>query len=650
MTDYNKLSLFENISKEEVVLFAGAGLSLYAGFPSGNVLRDIFFNSLNEAEKAQIIPNFQEIDENYVTQSLNLMDLTEAIYDLKGNRNHLIKVLRDVFNKKPTSLQVHENIAKIPHLKNIITTNYDTLFEDALGDTGEVILENNHIPYMDPKKRQVFKIHGDLNHIDRIILKKTDYNDFFKNNSENDIYWNLIKERLSTNVVMFIGYSLDDSNISVIFDKIIDSIGDDMKDVYFIAPNLSEPKKTKLIKKNIKYIESKGEEIFKEILEYLNNNIIKDLEKGKVAPNTVKSYTDKNFGLGISLVSNNSNTVGFYLANTFSINGGEDNLPRTFTFSIKKDSMINGIMKDALENGLNKDLIINNDDLASFQAWIGNLKIKDLSDIESLRIVATPDFEGYIDVVFEDDEFELNHFNVKLFKRIPSENVLEMHIDNTDFIIDIKIITDHSEGVKVNFNMTLKECISSVRSYLNFMTTLNKIWEGKKFFIISQGKKLFEYRSAQILDANGFAFYTSYFQLLKEIEKYYRFKFLNIVKNEITNDNYYKLRMIKAKINGSVIEIPFKDLTIINSNNKENGNYTIDDDKESNKSLVILENYKEVINIHQHEIVLGYREIHIANPEYSKDPYTLMENNELIINNDTGVFQCFYRDHYITPS
>lgn len=108
--------------------------------------------------------------------------------------------------------------------------------------------------------------------------------------------------------------------------------------------------------------------------------------------------------------------------------------------------------------------------------------------------------------------------------------------------------------------------------------------------------------------------------------------------------------MIKAKINGSVIEVPFKDLIIINSNNTENGNYTIDDDKESNKSLVILENCKEVIIIHQHEIVLGYREIHIMNPEYSEDPYTLMENNELIINNDTGIFQCFYRDHYIMPS
>ena len=33
----NKESLFELIRKEEVVLFVGAGLSIYAGFPSGKV-------------------------------------------------------------------------------------------------------------------------------------------------------------------------------------------------------------------------------------------------------------------------------------------------------------------------------------------------------------------------------------------------------------------------------------------------------------------------------------------------------------------------------------------------------------------------------------------------------------------------------------
>ena len=43
--------LFELISKEEVVLFAGAGISLYAGYPNGNELRDKFWERLSASEK-----------------------------------------------------------------------------------------------------------------------------------------------------------------------------------------------------------------------------------------------------------------------------------------------------------------------------------------------------------------------------------------------------------------------------------------------------------------------------------------------------------------------------------------------------------------------------------------------------------------------
>ena len=42
MSDIYKERLFELISKEDVILFAGAGLSMYAGYPNGNGLRSIF--------------------------------------------------------------------------------------------------------------------------------------------------------------------------------------------------------------------------------------------------------------------------------------------------------------------------------------------------------------------------------------------------------------------------------------------------------------------------------------------------------------------------------------------------------------------------------------------------------------------------------
>ena len=231
---------------------------------------------------------------------------------------------------------------------------------------------------------------------------------------------------------MFIGYSLDDSNISVIFDKIIDSIGDDMKDVYFIAPSLSEPKRTKLIKKNIKYIESTGEEIFKEILQYLNNNIIKDLEKGNVAPNTVKSYTDKNFGLDISL---KSNKAGFFLTNVYS---GDKGLPPSkLNFTLKNDSIAKKLVEDIIKNGIAQDIELSKEDLESFGAWIGDLKIRDLSNIQNLKLVPIPQFKGTIDIIFENDEFELENLEVKIFIKKSTTNVYNFQIDSADFVIDL---------------------------------------------------------------------------------------------------------------------------------------------------------------------------------------------------------------------
>ena len=53
MESMYKESLFQAISKGEVVLWAGAGLSLYAGLPSGVQLREILYEGLTPLEKNQ---------------------------------------------------------------------------------------------------------------------------------------------------------------------------------------------------------------------------------------------------------------------------------------------------------------------------------------------------------------------------------------------------------------------------------------------------------------------------------------------------------------------------------------------------------------------------------------------------------------------
>ena len=77
-------NLFQLISKGDVVLFVGAGLSLYAGLPSGNQLSEFLYEGLSKQEK------------KIINSNLNLSDLAEEIYRIKGNtRNYIIQKLQE---------------------------------------------------------------------------------------------------------------------------------------------------------------------------------------------------------------------------------------------------------------------------------------------------------------------------------------------------------------------------------------------------------------------------------------------------------------------------------------------------------------------------------------------------------------------------
>src|SRR5690554_4158156 len=88
--------LFELIRAEDVVLFVGAGFSLYAGYPSGAKLAKMVFDQLSSTEKKEI------------PYTGNLPELCEDIYNLKGNKNFLIRCLKDIFGTKFQNIRSEE--------------------------------------------------------------------------------------------------------------------------------------------------------------------------------------------------------------------------------------------------------------------------------------------------------------------------------------------------------------------------------------------------------------------------------------------------------------------------------------------------------------------------------------------------------------
>ncbi|WP_188050776.1 hypothetical protein [Flavobacterium sp. GP15] len=114
-----KERLFELIRKEEILLFAGAGFSMYAGYPSGK--------DLSKTMHANLTPSQQ----NEIQLTSDLLQVTEDIYNIKNsNKNYLIEVLKKEFQKEPSSIKTHQLLAKIPQIKTVITNFAEAVKND----------------------------------------------------------------------------------------------------------------------------------------------------------------------------------------------------------------------------------------------------------------------------------------------------------------------------------------------------------------------------------------------------------------------------------------------------------------------------------------------------------------------------------------
>ena len=69
--------------------------------------------------------------------------------------------------------QYLQNFFQIYQIKTIITTNWDTYFEDCCAAVPLTIPED--ISLLDETSRHVLKIHGSINNLSSIVATKSDY-------------------------------------------------------------------------------------------------------------------------------------------------------------------------------------------------------------------------------------------------------------------------------------------------------------------------------------------------------------------------------------------------------------------------------------------------------------------------------------------
>ena len=198
--DFLKESL-EKIQKAHrenyLSIFAGAGVSVESELPSWeklikNVKNEICFDTSKD----------------------NHLSIADKFYFRCGNDTIYYEKLKEIMNldhKIPNEL--HDKIVNL-NTRNIITTNWDNLFEKAINNNGkyfDIIRKDDDMGYTTGRSKLI-KMHGDLEE-KNIVFRETDYLEYSRNFP---LIENYVKAIFSTDVVILVGYSLGDYNVKQI--------------------------------------------------------------------------------------------------------------------------------------------------------------------------------------------------------------------------------------------------------------------------------------------------------------------------------------------------------------------------------------------------------------------------------------------------
>lgn len=585
--------VFEIIRKEDAILWVGAGLSLSSGYPSGKKLAEKIFNDL---------PNQQK---KHVNKNLPLPLLADEYVKVTKKRENLISILDKEFTKKKNQNPRHfDQLGKIFHFDSIITTNYDTLIEDAYDFRCQIIRPKDPISILNPKKVHIFKVHGDLEDKENIIITSSDYNSFFQERKENDGLWTFIKSKIYTKSIIFIGYNLEDPNTSVLFDRIMCELDIEARESFLIAPNFPKHQIQNLKDRRVTYLDLYGEEFIDLLVENIDHNLVKDTETGICNLDTFfKTTQAKSITFNLEPQKNKTKIK--------SLSGLNEEIKTNLNLVFPKKSIVAEKIND-LMSGKNLNLIELDAQLfEKMELKVGDLHWGNQEDFKTLIIKRLPNHETYADFVFEDEK-EFNNIPLRIYK---SKGLARFELGFPSATFTITFPLDPNNISFNEFHYSHKAFCDIIIGEIQLFELLMKISKGEKFSLLFDDQKFIDL-ALEKLDLLYTKELLAHFRDLRKIEKFYGKKFIKIPIESITHKTKRKADKIISYINQ-------KPLTI----EKWEGNFTAnikspDDTADeiiskigSNGGLLIKENSRTNITLYNQEFDVGYKYTIIQEPK-----------------------------------
>ncbi|QOR67141.1 SIR2 family protein [Cytobacillus suaedae] len=215
--------IIEAVQNRNLVVFAGAGVSTESRSVYNYTLYEEIRDLLNLDQSTNL--SFSELMSQYCNQPNGRAKLLRKIkerLDYVGSFPEL--------ERRASSF--HKELSTIHQITEIITTNWDDLFERKCGAVPIVTIED--FAFWNNPGRKVLKIHGSINNYGTVIATKEDYDKCYQS-LNSGIIGSSLKTMLATKCVVFIGYSFGDEDFNKIHNSLIEEMKDFLPHAYIVT-------------------------------------------------------------------------------------------------------------------------------------------------------------------------------------------------------------------------------------------------------------------------------------------------------------------------------------------------------------------------------------------------------------------------------
>ncbi len=193
-----------DLSEDNVAIFAGAGLSRSAGYVDWRGL-------LEDIAKELELDIFVEHD---------LIALAQYHVNLVGSTAGIKRKILEEFSHHAESSRAHKLLAELP-ISTYWTTNYDTLLEDSLRIAFKVADVKHQISQLSNTRPNrdavVYKMHGDVHNPENAVLTKSQYERYYRSHGQ---FITALSGHLISKTFLFIGFSFNDPNLDYVLSRL----------------------------------------------------------------------------------------------------------------------------------------------------------------------------------------------------------------------------------------------------------------------------------------------------------------------------------------------------------------------------------------------------------------------------------------------